>query len=70
MASIIYATLPHIKNEGSSKAVDQKLIQANFDVVIPILGTSSLSAQIKKEELTYKEESQTRFKFYHVKPNL
>ena len=35
------------------------ITSSNFDVGIPILGTSILSAQIKKEEATYKGESIT-----------
>ena len=46
----------------------QGLIQADFDVSIPVLGTSIyLGAQIKKGESIHKEESQTVFKLYHFK---
>ena len=46
------------------------LAEANLgllDVGIPIFGTSIFGAQSKKEQLAYKNESQTRFKFYHFK---
>ena len=39
---------------------------ADFDVGIPILGKSILGAQFKREKSTFKGESQTRFKFYHL----
>lgn len=41
----------------------QGLIQANFNVGIPILGSSVFSAEIKKKQSTYKGKSQTKFKF-------
>ena len=50
--------------------INQGIIQADFDVSIPILGTSILGNQIRKEDPTYKDGSLTRFKFCHFKPIL
>ena len=59
---LVYSQLLTSERTGTSC---QRLFYADFDIGIPIL-----DAQIKKEESTYKEQSQTRFKLYHFKPML
>ena len=55
---------------GNGSVNGQGLIQSDFNVGIPILGTFVLGAQTKKEDSTRKEEPQARFKFYHFDPIL
>ena len=49
---------------------NEGLVKADFDVDISMLGIYIFGALIKKKESPYKEESQTKFQFYHFKPSL